>query len=168
MKKQIEELKRVFIENGKLFIPSPDAEIDEEHQTASFLFLGKHEGKEMLFDTFMMTLIQDYRMNIMEQAEEKLLNLYPELEGVDYEELTEEQKDEYDNLFESIYRSDLIKVQENLSIQPSEKGEHMEIDVIIDVRKINDKVIDNFIRTFNAKAFEVNENLRSFDLDDEL
>ena len=168
MKKQIEELKRVFVQSGKLFIPSPDSEIDEEFQTASFMFLGKHDGKEMLFDVFMMTLIQDYRMNITEQTEDRMLNLYPELEEESYDEFTELQKDEYDNIFESIYRSDLVKVQENITIHSSETNECMEIDVTLDVRKIDDKVIQNFIRNFNAGALELSENLRSFDLSDEL
>ncbi len=168
MKKQIEELKKAFAQGGKLFIPSPGAEIDDEYQTAAFMFLGKHEGKEMLFDAYMMSLIQDYRMNITEQAEERMLNLYPELEEEDYDDFTELQKDEYDNIFESIYRSDLVKVQENISIHVGEKGEHMELDIVLDIRKIDDKVINNFIRAFNAGSFEVNEHLRSFDIDDEL
>ncbi len=168
MKKQIEELKRVFAQTGKLFIPSPEAELDDEFQTASFMFLGKFEGKEMLFDAFMMTLIQDYRMNITEQTEERMLNLYPELEEESYDDFTELQKDEYDNIFESIYRSDLIKVQENITVHPSNSGECMELDITLDVRKIDDKVIQDFIRNFNAKSLELNENLRSFDIDDEL
>ncbi|NJL13299.1 MAG: hypothetical protein HC913_10065 [Microscillaceae bacterium] len=169
MNPYIPQLRAHFAKTGKLFMIKPGEEPDEDRQAAAFLFLGKHKGQEVVFDAFMMTLIQDYRLNLMEQTEERMFNLHPELEAIQYEEMEEALQDEYDEIFEEIYRADLIKVQESLEIQESDDDPLMvEVDVVMDIRKIDEKAIEDFVRTFTAGAFEVNEHLRSFDIDDEL
>ena len=165
MNSEIEKLRQKCVAAGKSFIYNPNEEMDEDKQSANFYFIGKNKAKEVIFEAFLMTSRFDYQMCLMEEAENKMLEKYPELEGVDYDDYTEAQQDLYEDFCDQVYENDLIKVQEFVEVFDEGNPHQLSMEASLNVREINDKVIEQFVRDYNAGSLELDDRLHTFDMD---
>jgi hypothetical protein len=162
----INKIREECRKTGLNFIYNPQEEPDEELQNASVYFVGKDGAKEVIYNAFIMTLEYDYHLAVMEEAEEKLINKFPKLEGVDYEDYSEEQKDLLDEIIDDIYEEDLVKVQERIDVFEGD-GLELEMEVALHVKQITSAEIDKFVKAFNANTIELDDRLYSFEVQEE-
>jgi folate-dependent phosphoribosylglycinamide formyltransferase PurN len=164
----IDKLREETRKAGRSFIYNPDEERDDEKQTAHFYFVGKDESKEVVFNAFIMTLEYDYHLAVMEEAEEKMSTLHPSLAGKFYEDFTEAEQDKFDEVMDEVYDQGLVKVQERVDLFESDASGELEMEVSLNVKEINDQVIEKFIKEFNSDTLELDDRTYSFEmLDDE-
>ncbi len=69
---------------GKVFLYDDDDERNEEY--AHFFFIGKHEGKDVIYDTVLCTLRMEHESELFEIAEHKAAQQFPDYKKIDYEE----------------------------------------------------------------------------------
>ncbi|MCU0447258.1 MAG: hypothetical protein MUE85_20375 [Microscillaceae bacterium] len=163
----IEKIREEARKTGRSFIYNPDEDRDEEKQMAHFYFVGKDNGKEVIFNAFIMTLEYDYHLAVMEEAEEKMSTLHPNLAGKYYEDFTEAQQDEFDDLMDDIYDQGLVKVQEKVDLFDTDNDDELEMEVSLNVKEINDQIIEKFVKEFNADTLELDDRMYSFEMLDE-
>jgi hypothetical protein len=168
---EIEKLLQECAKVGKPFIYSSTEEQDEEEkQFAHFLFVGKDEAREVIYETYMSTLSYEYHMTVFDEMEQKFFEKYPQLQEVDFFELEEKYQVEQEAIVDQIYAEDKIRVQEDLIIFEEEEEENAEnprivylgMEVFLNVPEITEKVISDFVRSFNADTFELSEDVFSF------
>ncbi len=116
---EIEKIKRKCREAGRSYIIN-DAE-PQGDEFAHFLFVGKHEGKEVIFDSVMYTLRLHHSSLLYEIADEKACEQYPhyrkrrqEEENAEEEVAGEEEWDEEVELFKAEVMDEL---EENESVK---------------------------------------------------
>jgi hypothetical protein len=159
----IKKLRKQCAQLGKSFIYHPDEEQDEEEgQYFNFLFVGKDNGKEVIFDAYMTTLSYEYHMSVMDEADTKFFDKYPDLREKDFFELNDTQQAEYDKIVDAIYEQDLVKVQEDMVFYEDDEPHIVGAEVFLNVKVINDQVIDEFIRKFNSDTLELDDRMYSF------
>ena len=162
---EIEKLRQECAKIGKPFIYNQNEEQDdEEKQFASFFFIGKDNGREVIFDTYMSTLSYEYHMNVLDEAEGVFFEKHPELQETDFFELDEKHQAEYDKIVDGIYAEDKIRVQEDALIYEEEEEDSttLGMEVFLHKKEITEEVIIKFIKDFNADTFEPSEDLYSF------
>jgi folate-dependent phosphoribosylglycinamide formyltransferase PurN len=164
----IDKLREQTRKAGRSFIYNPDEDRDDEKQTAYFYFVGKDDNKEVVFNAFIMTLEYDYHLAVMEEAEEKISTLHPNLAGKFYEDYTDDEQDKFDEVMDDIYDQGLVKVQERVDLFESDSSNELEMEISLNVKEITDQVIEKFIKEFNADTLELDDRTYSFEmLDDE-
>lgn len=151
LKEQCKQAKKSFI------YVTDEQEPDED--SAYFRFVGKHDGKEVIFDAFIYTLRAEYEMAVFDQAEQLVKEKFPKY--TNYEEATEEQQDYLDLMIDEIEGEDEVGVSEFVNIEEAvDFG--IGIDVCLNVDEINDEVIEKFIREFNDATLELDDSVYSF------
>jgi|GEM_PF-1869241 len=163
---EIEKLRQECAKIGKTFVYNQTEEQDDEDkQFASFFFVGKDNGREVVFDAYMSTLSYEYHMNVLDEAEATFFNKHPELQDTEFFELDEKQQVEHDAIVDAIYAADKVRVQEDALIYEEEEEEEsatVGMEIFLNVEEVNDQVIADFIKKFNADIFEPSEELFSF------
>jgi hypothetical protein len=160
---EIEKLRRQCAQAGTLFIYHPDEEQDEEDQQfANFLFVGKDNGREVVFDAYITTLAYEYHMTVLDEAETKYYEKYPQLRDKDFFDLTDAQQEEYDKVVDGVYASDLVKVQEDLVLYEDDEPHMIGMEIFLNVKKISAKTIEDFVKKFNSDTLELDDRMYSF------
>ncbi len=163
---EIENLLKECAKAGKSYIYNPQEEQDEEEkQSAYVLFVGKDEGRDVIFDTYISTLSYEYHMNVLDEAEGIFFEKHPELKDTDFFEFEDKYQLEYDQIVDKIYQDDTIRVQEDALIYEEEEEENptgLGLEVFLNVKEITDEVIAGFIKKFNSDTFSPSEELFSF------
>ncbi len=162
---EIEKLRKECAKIGKSFVYNLDEEQDdEEKQFASFFFVGKDQGREVIFDSYISTLSHEYHMNVLDEAEGLFFDKHPELQETEFFELDEKQQLEYDAMVDSVYAADKIRVQEDALIyeEEDEQSVTIGIEVFLNVQEVTEQVIADFVKKFNADTFTPSEELFSF------
>lgn len=156
---EINELKAEMKALKQNFVINADQE-ERDAEGAYFYFIGKHEGKEVIFDTFMYTLRMEYEMQLYEAAELRMEAKFPNFKR-DYNNLSEEQLEYMDLLLAELEEDDAIRVQEYLDVNDNvEFG--VGIDVCLNVDEIDDEIITRFINDFNGGKLALDETEYSF------
>jgi hypothetical protein len=161
----IETLQKQLDKAGKLFIYNPEEEQDDEKQMAYIYFIGTFDGKPVIYDSYITTLANEYQLLVMEEAEDEFFARYPELVDVDYDELSEDLKDELDMLMDQVHDQKMVEVCESLDYYEDEEETSIGLEVGLNVPEITDEVMTAFIQKFNAGNFEPDETSHRFDLD---
>ena len=171
----INEYKARIEAGGKSFIFDDDDENSDEY--AHFYFLGKFEGKDVIYDTVIYTLRLQHESELYEIAEHRAAKHFPEYRKISYEEDENGNLETLDPLAEEIglYMAEVImeleeeeavKVQEHVDID-----EHSEFGISMDVglhrEKITEQVIERFIRDYNEDSLSLDRTFYSFQTQDE-
>lgn len=154
-----------------------DDEDESSEEYAHFYFVGRYEGKEVIYDSVLITLRLQHESELYEIAEHRAAKHFPQYKKITYEEDENGNLEALDPLEEEIglYMAEVImeleeegsvKVKENLEIDPNvEFG--VSLDGCIHVEKITPKVIEKFIRDFNEDNLRLDDTLYSFQTEDE-
>jgi hypothetical protein len=158
LKAEMKTLKQTFV-------------INEEHEERDaegvyFYFLGKQDGKEVIFDTFLYTLRMEYEMQLYEAAEERMATKFPDFRKKGYDNMSEDELEYMDVLLAELEEDDAVRVQEFLDINTDvEFG--VGIDACLNVEEVDDDTINRFIKDFNAGKLVLDETEYSFAYDED-
>lgn len=171
---EIQEVRKLALEAGKLFVENDD-EL-QRPELRHFLFVGKHEGQEVIFDAVAYTLEMLYVSNLYEIAEERAAEEFPnykpwELVMDDEGNMAPDQ--EIDPEIEEFKASVILELEADDDYKVSEKLEFLTdfdfgvgLEVALNVPEVTDEVINDFITKFNAGTLKLDENLYSFEVPD--
>jgi hypothetical protein len=145
--------------------------INEEHEERDaegvyFYFVGKHEGKEVIFDAFLYTLNMEYDMQLYEAAEERMATKFPEFKKTGYDNMSEDQLEYMDMLLAELEEDDAVRVQEFVDVN-DEVEFGVGLDVCLNVEDISDEIITRFVQDFNSGKLVLDETEYSFAYNDE-
>lgn len=171
----INEYQSQITASGKSFIYDDDDENSDEY--AHFYFVGKFEGKDVIYDAVIYTLRLQHESELYEIAEHKAAKHFPEYKKISYEEDENGNLESLDPLAEEIglYMAEVImeleeeeavKVQEHVDVEANcEFG--VSLDVGLHREKITEQVIAKFIKDYNEDALALDKTLYSFQTQDE-
>jgi hypothetical protein len=171
----IEEYKARIMASGKNFLYDDEDESSDEY--AHFYFIGKFEGKDVIYDTVIYTLRLQHESELYEIAEHRAAKHFPQYKKISYEEDENGNLETLDPLEEEIglfmaevimelEEDEAVKVQEHVDIDSnSEFG--VSLDVGLHREKITAQVIEKFIKDYNEDALVFDETMYSFQTQDE-
>jgi hypothetical protein len=160
---------------GKNYLLSDQPENSEEY--CHFYFIGKYEGKPVIYDTVLYTLRLQHQSELFEMAEHKAARHFPHYRKIRYEEDEEGNLKPLDELEEEIglymaevilelEEEDQVKVREHVDVDlKTDFG--IGLDVGLHVEKITPKAIERFIQDFNEDSLVLDETLYSFQTEEE-
>jgi hypothetical protein len=145
---------------------------DNGDEYVNFNFIGKYEGKEVVYDAVLYTLRIHYHSELFELAEHKAAQRFPNYKSIRYEEdengnlkaLNDEMEEI--GLFMAEVMMDLeeeeaVKVQEHLYLDPNvDFG--IGLDAGLHVPEITPQVISQFVKQYNEDSLELDDTLYSF------
>lgn len=171
----IEEYRSRMAALGVNYLPDDEDENSDEY--AHFYFIGKFEGKDVIYDTVIYTLRLQHESELYEIAEHRAAQHFPQYKKISYAEDENGNLETLDPLEEEIglYMAEVImeleedeavKVKEHVDLDP-----HAEFGISLDVglhrEKITPQVIQRFIKDFNDDAIALDETLYTFQTQDE-
>ncbi|MTI30849.1 hypothetical protein [Xanthovirga aplysinae] len=173
----IQEFKEKMKIKNQPYLLNEEEENTDEY--VNFYFIGKFEGKEVVYDCALYTLRLQHTSEVYETAEHKAAKKFPEYQQIKYEEdengdmsvlgpLEEEIGLYMAEVMMELEEEETIKVQEHLEID-----EHIDfgigIDAGLNVDVINSETIETFIKDFNEDSIVLDKTLYSFQhKDDEI
>jgi hypothetical protein len=150
---------------------------EQSDEYAHFFFIGKFEGKDVIYDTAIYTLRLHHESELYEIAEHRAAKHFPEYRRITYEEDENGNLQTLDPLQEEIglYMAEVImELEEEESVKVKE---HVDLDVNTDfgisldvglhTEKITPKIIEKFIKDFNEDALRLDDTLYSFQTQDQ-
>jgi hypothetical protein len=173
--KDIEAYKRNIKASGKTFVTDSEDETTDEY--AHFYFIGKFEGKEVVYDAVMYTLRLQHESELFEIAEHRAAKHFPHYKKITYDEDENGNLETLDPLEEEIglfmaevimelEEEETVKVKEHVDID-----EHADfgigLDIGLHIEKITPKVIEKFIKDYNDDTLVLDETHYSFQTQDE-
>ena len=159
---------------GRTYVLDDEDENSEEYN--HFYFIGKHEGKEVVYDAVLYTLRLQHESELYEIAEHRAAKHFPEFKKITYEEDENGNLENLDSLEEEIglYMAEVImeleedeavKVQEHVDMDSLvEFG--VSLDIGLHVEKVTAKVIEKFVKDFNEDNLKLDTTLYSFQTQD--
>jgi hypothetical protein len=154
-----------------------DENDENSDEYVHFYFIGKFEGKDVIYDTAIYTLRLHHESELYEIAEHRAAQHFPEFKKITYEEDENGNLQALDPLEEEIglYMAEVImaleeeeavKVKEHVDLDAhAEFG--IGLDVGLHVEKITPKVIEKFIKDFNEDSLKLDDSLYSFQTQDQ-
>ncbi len=160
---------------GRGFLWGESEENNDE--CAHFYFVGKYEGREVIYDAVIYTLRLQHQSELFEIAEHKAAKHFPQYKKITYKEDENGNLQPLDELEEEIglfiaevimdlEEADEVKVREHVDLDTTldfgvglDAGLHME--------QINVRVIEKFIKDFNEGGLVIDSSLYSFQTEDE-
>lgn len=150
---------------------------DNSDDFMNFYFIGKHEGKEVVYDAAIYTLRLQHSSEIHELAEHKVAQKYPDFKSISYEEdengdiaplddLEEEIGLYLTEVMDELEEEEAVKVQEHVDVdEQADFGIGLDIGLHVDA--INPPVIEKFIKEFNADSLKLDKTYYSFQFEDD-
>lgn len=145
---------------------------DNSEEYVNFYFIGKYEGKEVLYDAVIYTLRLHYHSELYEIAEHKAAQRFPNFKNIKYEEdengdlkaLNSEQEEIglfMAEIMMELEDEEAVKVQEHIEIDP-----HLDfgigLDAALNVQEIDKKVISKFVKDYNAGTLQLDDTMYTF------
>ncbi len=173
--KEIEQLKKEMAAAGQSF-----AIIESEDNSDDFMnfyFIGKYDGKEVIYDAALYTLKLQHSSEIYELAEHEVAKKYPNYKSIMYEEdengdiePLNDQEEEIGlymtEVMDELEEEEAVKVVEHVDVDPNiDYG--IGIDAGIHVDQIDENVIEKFIKEFNDDSLKLDPTHYSFQFDSE-
>jgi len=173
--KEIQLLKDRMNKAGRNFLLIEEEENSSEY--VNFRFVGKYEGKEVIYDAVLYTLRLHHESEIYEIAEHKAAQRFPEFRKIKYEEdengdiRTLDDLDEEIGLYMTEVMMDLeeeesVKVQEYLELD-DRVDYGVSINAAINVDDIDEKVVTKFVNDYNSDTLVLDDTFYSFQSEDE-
>jgi hypothetical protein len=171
----LEEIKSRILSSGKSYIHLNEEDNTDEY--IQFNFLGKYEGKEVVFDAIMYTLRFHHESELFEIAEHKAAQHFPEYKKITYEEDENGNMKTLDDFEEEIglYMAEVImeleeegeiKVKEHVDID-THLDSGIGLDIGLNVEKITPQLIEKFIKDFTEGTLQLDNTLYSFQTEDQ-
>lgn len=172
---EIARLKNELARSGKSFSYVDEEEVSSE--MAEFFFIGKYDGKEVVFDCLLGTLRLAYESNLLEMAEARTREKFPDYRGFDNdseeivpeaEEAEEPEEVEAYKAFAmyEIEEAGEANVAESVSFDDSfEFG--IGLEAYLNVAEISEELIEQFIQDFNAGTLKLDPVRYSFESEDD-
>ncbi|WP_394990281.1 hypothetical protein [Emticicia sp.] len=168
---EIAELKKECEQEGQNYVIVEDEDgMNDSGEFAHFQFVGKHEGKEVIYDAVMGTLRLNHSSLVFEEAEIRMKKANPNY--VELERRKPNYKEDEDmelmleEIIEELEEEEVIKVSEFVEVEKDfEYG--IGLDIALNVEEIDAKVITKFINDFNAGKLELDQTLYSFTSEEE-
>lgn len=163
---EIEKLREECkIEGHPFVIVADEYDLEDTGEYVQFQFVGKKDGKEVIYDVAMFTLRMQHANLLLEEAEKlvqkKFRDFVPlELRTEHYK--PNEQADEMiQDFMEELEEDESITVAEYLEEDLNfEFG--IGLEVVLNVDEISTEIINKFIEEFNAGTFKTNNTEVSF------
>ncbi|MCZ8355912.1 MAG: hypothetical protein O9340_14320 [Cyclobacteriaceae bacterium] len=172
LKEEINQYRAEMEAIGKPFLLDDDDERSEEY--AHFFFIGKHEGKEVIYDAVLYTLRMQHESEMFEIAEHRAAKQFPEYKKINYEEDENGNLEPLDDLDEEIglFMAEVImELEEEGAVKVKEhidKDIHVDFGIALDiglhVEEISDTVIEKFIEEYNKGTLQLDETLYTFQM----
>lgn len=173
--KNIENLKADLKKSGKSFQVIPDDENSDEF--VNFYFVGKYEGKEVIYDAALYTLRLHHASEVYELAEHEAAKKFPNFKGINYEEdengnlkpLSSEEEEIgwfITEIIMDLEEEEAVKVQEFVDIDTNHDY-GIGLDAALNVEEITEKVVAKFIQEFNDDTLVLDETLYSFQTEED-
>ena len=150
---------------------------ENSNECAHFYFIGKYEGREVIYDAVIYTLRLQHQSELFEIAEHKAAKHFPHYKKITYKEDENGNLQALDELEEEIglYIAEVImELEEEGDVKVRE---HIDIDTKMDfgigldaglhIEEINSKVVEKFIKEFNEDTLTLDSSLYSFQTQDE-
>lgn len=171
----IENLKTELKKSGKNFKIIPDDENSEEF--VNFYFVGKYEGREVIYDAALYTLRLHHASEVYELAEHEAAKKFPNFKGINYEEdengnmkpLSSEEEEIgwfITEIIMDLEEEEAVKVQEFVDLDTNHDF-GIGLDAALNVEEINEKVVAKFIQEFNDDTLVLDETLYSFQTEED-
>jgi hypothetical protein len=171
----IEEYASKMKALGTPFIMDEEDETSDEY--AHFYFIGKYEGKDVIYDAVIYTLRLHHESEMYEIAEHRAAQHFPDYKKISYEEDENGNLETLDPLAEEIglFMAEVImELEEEGTVNVKE---HVEIDtnaefgIGLDVglhrETITPQVIQRFIKDYNEDTLALDKTLYTFETQDE-
>jgi len=166
----IQEYKDRMRSSGTTFIMDGEDENTDEY--AHFYFIGKFEGKEVIYDAVIYSLRLEHESELFEIAEHRAAKHFPQYKKISYEEDENGNLETLDPLEEEIglfmaevimelEEDEAVKVQEHVD-QDSNADFGVALDIGLHVEIVSPKVIEKFVRDFNEDTLKLDDTLFSF------
>ena len=173
--KNIQDYKAKIKAEGRSYILDDEDEFTDEY--AHFYFIGKFEGKEVVYDTILYTLRLEHESEMYEIAEHRAAQHFPQYKKIKYDEDENGNLETLDPLEEEIglYMAEIImeleeeghiKVKEHVDID-SNADFGIGLDVGLNLEKITLAGVEKFIRDYNEDNLALDDTLYSFQTQDE-
>lgn len=171
----IEDFRQRMGAMGRNFLFDDTDEQSEEY--AHFYFIGKYEGKDVVYDAVMYTLRLHHESELYEIAEHQAAKHFPDYKKITYEEDENGNLEALDPRAEEIglymaevimqlEEEDAVKVREHVDVDAhAEFG--VSLDIGMHVEKITPAVIEKFVREYNDDTLRLDETLYTFQTHDE-
>jgi hypothetical protein len=168
--KVIEDYKSRIKSSGKNFLLADSDNNTDEH--AHFYFVGKYEGKEVVYDAVLYTLRLQHESELFEVAEHEAAKHFPQYKKISYQEDENGNLQALDDLEEEIglFMAEVImELEEEGHIKVKE---HVDLDANLDfgvgvdagvnAEVISPKMIEKFVKDFNEDALQLDDTLYTF------
>jgi hypothetical protein len=161
--------------DGRPYLLDKDDENTDEY--VHFYFVGKFEGREVIYDSVIYTLRLHHESELYEIAEHRAAQHFPDYKKITYDEDENGNLETLDPLEEEIglYMAEVImeleeeeavKVKEHIETDPNaEFG--VSLDVGLNLAKITPKIIQQFIKDFNEDNLKLDDTLYTFQTSDQ-
>ncbi len=161
--------------SGRGFLWEESEENNDE--CAHFYFVGKYEGREVIYDAVIYTLRLQHQSELFEIAEHRAAKHFPEYKKITYKEDENGNLQPLDELEEEIglfiaevimdlEESDEVKVREHVDLD-TKLDFGIGLDAGLHTEQISIKVIEKFIKDFNEDNLTPDPALYSFQTEDE-
>jgi len=161
--------------SGSMYLPDEEDENTDEY--VHFYFVGKFEGRQVIYDAVIYTLRLHHESELYEIAEHRAARHFPDYKKITYEEDENGNLETLDPLEEEIglYMAEVIleleeeeavKVKEHIEVDPNADF-GVSLDVGLHVEKITPKTIQQFIKDYNEDNLKLDDTLYTFQTSDQ-
>jgi hypothetical protein len=166
----IAEYTRKMNALGQSYLVNEEDENSDEY--FHFYFIGKYDGKDVVYDAVMYTLRLQHESEMFEIAEHRAAQHFPNYKKITYEEDENGNLAALDDEEEEIglFMAEVImELEEDESVKVKEHVDYdtrvdfgVALDIGLHVEKITPAVIEKFIRDFTNDTLALDETLYSF------
>ena len=151
---------------------------DNGDEYLNFQFLGVYEGAEVIYDAVIYTLRLQHESELYEIAEHEAAKRFSSFKKIKYEEdengdmkVLDVDEEEIGlfmaEIIMELEEEEKVKVQEHIEIDHNlDFG--IGLDVGLNVEKITDEVVENFIAKFNDDSLSLDETWYSFQMEQDI
>ncbi len=171
----VANLRKELEETGKSFkiVPSED----NSDEFVNFYFIGKYDGKQVVYDAALYTLRLHYQSELYELAEHEAAKKFPDYHGISYEEdengnLKPLKNDEEEvglfitELIMEMEDEGTVKVQEFVDLD-THHDFGIGLDAALNIESIDDKILDKFVTSFNNDTLKLDDTFYTFESEEE-
>ena len=171
----IDKLKQELISINKSFKIVPSEDNTDEY--VNFYFIGKYEGKEVIYDAVLYTLKLHYQSELYELAEHEAAKKFPNYKGIKYEEdengnLTPLQTEEEEigwfitEMIMDMEEEGAVRVQEFLDLD-THHDFGIGLDAALNLESIDEAELEKFIVAFNDDTLVLDDTFYTFESEEE-
>lgn len=161
---EVDLLREECEELGQNFVIVDD-EPEEEADYVQFQFIGKHEGKEVIYDAVLSTLSMHHSSRLYEEAEAKVSKIYKDFVPFEQRDentvVNEEAELMMEEFIQEMEDEDTVKVAEFVELD-FDFDFGIGIDAALNVEEITVEVIEKFISDFNNGTLKLDKTMYSF------